>query len=60
MSSLVVRLLEVRYVWNPARPMMDQTLKKQITQTIKLGGDSLTAYRKLLFSGDLSCDSRTR
>ena len=46
MSSLVVRLLEVRYVWNPARPMIDQTLKKQMTQTMILAGECLTASRK--------------
>ena len=46
-SSLVVRLLEVRYVWKPARPMTDQTLKKQMTQTMMLAGECLTASRKL-------------
>ena len=45
-SSLVVRLLEVRYVWKPARPMTDQTLKKQMTQTMILAGDFLTASKK--------------
>ena len=30
----------------PARPMMDQTLKKQMTHTIMLAGDFLTASRK--------------
>ena len=45
-SSLVVRLLDVRYVWNPARPMIDQTLKKQMTQTMMLAGECLTASRK--------------
>ena len=65
-SSLVVKLLDVRYVWNPAtttkmktqnnfnqdmledlpaRPTIDQILKKQITQTIMLAGDCLTASR---------------
>ena len=64
-SSLVVKLLDVRYVWNPAtkimktqnnfnldiledlpaRPTIDQILKKQITQTIMLAGDCRTASR---------------
>ena len=30
----------------PARPSMDQTLKKQMTQTMMLAGDFLTASKK--------------
>jgi len=40
---------------------MDQTLKKQITQTMMLAGDFLTASKKCALSElFLSFDSRTR
>jgi len=42
-SSLVVWLDAVRYVWNPDRPSMVHTLRKQIIPEIRLAGDSLTA-----------------
>ena len=32
-SSLVVRLLDTKYVWKPAKPATDHTEKKLITNT---------------------------
>ena len=45
-SSFVVRLDEVRYVWKPARPSIDQIEKKHMMHTITEAGDSRIAFKK--------------
>lgn len=48
MSSFVVWLELIKYVWNPAKPRIDQTEKKQMTSSIIEAGVCLTASKKLL------------
>lgn len=48
-SSLVVWLLVVKYVWKPASPITDHTLRKQIIAIIKLNGASLIASSVMSF-----------
>lgn len=45
MSSLVVWLELMRYVWKPSSPTMDQTEKKHTTASSTLAGLSLIALR---------------
>jgi len=45
MSSFVVWLELIRYVWKPERPTIDQTEKKHTTASSTLAGLSLSAFR---------------